>query len=158
MKNPGAQRSKAVARVGAASPGGCCSSAARPMENRVDEFKVLVGYLQPAVAATVGSIDGVAGAAGVPPFGRARLPAPQPAGRAARAARAHRDDDWVPLGADEQALYAQAVAAGNIMLMRRAAFSGGTPERSPKVDRLVDILTRAARTAGRRWCSRSSST
>ena len=140
VKNPGAQRSQAV-KAWSAIAGRVLFMSGTPMENRVDEFKVLVGYLQPAVAATVRSIDGVAGAAA---FRRSVAPV---------YLRRNQQDvlhelperiemsDWVPLGADEQSLYAQAVAAGNIMLMRRAAFSGATPERSPKVDRLVDILT-----------------
>jgi superfamily II DNA or RNA helicase len=139
VKNPSAQRSQAT-KAWAAVAGRVLFLSGTPMENRVDEFKVLVGYLQPAVAATVGAIDGLAGAAA---FRRSVAPV--------YLRRNQQDvlhelperiemEDWVPLGPDEQARYAQAVAAGNIMLMRRAAFTGGTPERSPKVDRLVDLL------------------
>lgn len=139
VKNPAAQRSQAV-RAWAAVAGRVLFMSGTPMENRVDEFKVLVGYLQPAVAATIGAVDGLAGAAA---FRRSVAPV--------YLRRNQQDvlhelperiemDDWVPLGPDEEAVYAQAVAAGDIMLMRRAAFTGRTPDRSPKVDRLVDLL------------------
>ncbi len=139
VKNPSAQRSQAT-KAWAAVAERVLFLSGTPMENRVDEFTVLVGYLQPAVAATIRAIDGLAGAAA---FRRSVAPV--------YLRRNQQDvlrelperiemDDWVLLGADEQATYAQAVATGNIMLMRRAAFTGGTPERSPKVDRLVDLL------------------
>jgi len=61
VKNPDAARSRAVA-------GAVCSAqralflTGTPMENRVEELRTLVNYLQPRVARGIDPADGVAGA------------------------------------------------------------------------------------------------
>ncbi len=61
VKNPGAQRSKIVAAA-AGNAQRILFLTGMPMENRVEEFRQLVGYLQPAVARRVDASDAVAGA------------------------------------------------------------------------------------------------
>src|SRR5699024_8017830 len=50
---------------------------------------------------------------------------------------------WVNFGEEEQKVYEQAVMGDQLMLMRRAAWLGGSPEKSPKLERLLDICTEA---------------
>jgi len=114
-----------------------------PMENRVDEFKVLVGHLQPEVAESVRSIDGMAGAA---------------AFRQAVATvylRRNQEDvlqelppridveDWIELAAADLAAYREAVASGNFMAMRQAPYAAGLTGGSAKLGRLVEIAREA---------------
>ena len=84
VKNPAAARSQAVARA-ARDAQRVLFLTGTPMENRVEEFRNLVGYLRPEVAG-----GGRRRRAGrrrrVPPRGRAGVPAAQPGGRADRAA------------------------------------------------------------------------
>ncbi|MGC9535686.1 DEAD/DEAH box helicase [Streptomyces sp. UG1] len=113
-----------------------------PMENRVEEFRSLVRILRPDLADTVDDHDGVAGSkafrkAVAPVYLRrnqqdvlTELPALQ-----------HTDEWEEPSAADEEA-YREAVAAGNFMAMRRAAYA--RPERSAKLDRLREIAAEAA--------------
>jgi superfamily II DNA or RNA helicase len=119
-----------------------------PMENRVEEFRTLVSYLQPDVASTIDPAVGVAGAVA---FRRSVAPA---------YLRRNTDDvlrelperiemdDWVRLAPDDEPHYRAAVAAGNFQAMRRAAFAAG-PDRSAKLVRLAEILDDAAE-AGRK--------
>src|SRR5690625_3031613 len=51
--------------------------------------------------------------------------------------------EWVPFGEEEYRVYQTAVVEGKLMLMRRAAWLGGRPEKSPKLARLLDICDRA---------------
>lgn len=111
-----------------------------PMENRVDEFRTLVSYLRPDVART---LDRAVGVAGADAFRRDVAPV---------YLRRNQDDvltelparidteDWVELTADDLVAYRAAVAEGNFMAMRRAAFANRDPERSAKLGRLADIL------------------
>src|SRR5690606_31224246 len=46
-------------------------------------------------------------------------------------------------GQEEERVYRQAVLSGQLMLMRRAAWLGGSPEKSPKLARLLDICAEA---------------
>lgn len=111
-----------------------------PMENRVDEFRTLVSYLRPEVAR---ALPRTLGAAGVDAFRREVAPV---------YLRRNQDDvlaelperidteDWVTLTADDLVPYRAAVAEGNIMAMRRAAYVCRDPERSAKLGRLAEIL------------------
>ncbi|GHG95811.1 DEAD/DEAH box helicase [Streptomyces lanatus] len=113
-----------------------------PMENRVEEFRSLVRILRPELAGTVDDHDGVAGSkafrkAVAPVYLRrnqqdvlTELPALQ-----------HTDEWEEPSPQDEEA-YREAVAAGNFMAMRRAAYA--RPQQSAKLDRLREIATEAA--------------
>ncbi|WP_143590541.1 DEAD/DEAH box helicase [Thermoactinospora rubra] len=137
VKNPEARRSKAVAEW--------CRRVDRvlfltgtPMENRVEEFRTLVAYLQPELAATLRTSDVVAGAQA---FRKAVAPA---------YLRRNQEDvltelphrvesrDWVEFSGADLAAYRQAVLDRNFMAMRRAAFAH--PETSAKLKRLRELV------------------
>ncbi|QOV35861.1 DEAD/DEAH box helicase [Streptomyces ferrugineus] len=113
-----------------------------PMENRVEEFRSLVRILRPDLADTVDDHDSVAGSkafrkAVAPVYLRrnqqdvlTELPALQ------------HTDEWEEPSAEDEEAYREAVAAGNFMAMRRAAYA--RPERSAKLDRLREIAGEAA--------------
>ncbi len=143
VKNPTAQRTRAVRDL--------CRTVERvlfltgtPLENRVDEFRTLVDHIRPDVA---GRIDPMAVLAGPASFRRAVAPV---------YLRRNQSDvleelperietqDWVELSAGDLGAYRQAVASGNFMLMRRAAFAPGTVAGSAKLARLSEIVDEAA--------------
>ncbi len=115
-----------------------------PMENRLDEFRNLVGHIRPDLAERMEPGSGLVGT---------------DAFRAAVAdvylRRNQSDvleelppridnDEWVePTAADRRA-YARAVASGNFMAMRRAAFEAAAVKQSAKLQRLVEIVEEAA--------------
>jgi SNF2 family DNA or RNA helicase len=143
VKNPDAKRTQAVLRW-APSAERVLFLTGTPMENRVEEFRNLVSYLQPEVAATVSGIDGLAGATA---FRHAVAPV--------YLRRNQEDvlselperidmDDWVEFEADDLDAYRAAVAEGNFMAMRRAAYTVGDPSRCAKLGRLVEILEESA--------------
>ncbi|WP_067478530.1 DEAD/DEAH box helicase [Actinomadura hibisca] len=140
-KNPEARRSKAVAAW--------CAKVERvlfltgtPMENRVEEFRTLVGYLRPDLLPGIRHSDAAVGP------------------KAFRAAvgpvylrRNQRDvlvelpeithvDEWEAFSPADERVYRRAVADGNFMAMRRAAYAD--PRRSAKLRRLVELLQEAA--------------
>ncbi|MCM9081597.1 MULTISPECIES: DEAD/DEAH box helicase [Streptomyces] len=141
VKNPKTRRAQAVTEWS-----GRCDRVlfmtGTPMENRVSEFRSLVGILQPDLAAAVGDRDGVAGSqafrkAVAPVYLRrnqqdvlTELPALQ------------HTDEWEELSASDEAAYREAVRSGNFMAMRRAAYAD--PERSAKLNRLREIVGDAA--------------
>ncbi len=142
VKNPAAKRSLAVAALVAGTPHALLLTGT-PMENRVEEFRTLVGYLRPALAA---DLDAAAGAAGPEAFRRAVAPV--------YLRRNAEDvleelpelvqvDEWEELGPVDGAAYGAAVADGAFMAMRRAAFAVDHPEDSAKVRRLVEIVAEA---------------
>ncbi|WP_212967524.1 hypothetical protein [Lederbergia ruris] len=51
---------------------------------------------------------------------------------------------WMNFGEEEEKYYHQAVMEGKLMAMRRAAWRGGSPENSPKLEKLLDICEKAA--------------
>ncbi|QFY08739.1 ATP-dependent helicase [Nonomuraea phyllanthi] len=141
VKNPEAKRSKAVASW--------CGRTRRvlfltgtPMENRVEEFRVLVSYLRPDLAAALRTSDVVAGArsfrkAVAPVYLRrnqedvlAELPDRMDA------------DEWVEFSGADFAAYRRAVAKGDFMAMRRAAYA--EPATSAKLKRLLELVEDAA--------------
>jgi superfamily II DNA or RNA helicase len=142
-KNPSALRTKAV-RKWAARTGRVLFLTGTPMENRVEEFRTLVGHLVPGIAATVRSVDGAVGGTR---FRKAVAPV---------YLRRNQDDvlselpprleteDWVELDGRALLAYRAAVYAGNFMAMRRAAYAPGTVEDSAKLRRLVEIADEAA--------------
>jgi SNF2 family DNA or RNA helicase len=146
-KNPHTLRTKAV-RAWADATARVLFLTGTPMENRVGEFRTLVGHLRPDVATAVKDIDGLLGGNR---FRQAVAPV---------YLRRNQDDvlselpprletsDWVPLDGAALVAYRQAVAEGNFMRMRRAAFAvgageGGTLDDSKKLHRLVDIVEEA---------------
>jgi SNF2 family DNA or RNA helicase len=113
------------------------------MENRVDEFRSLVGQLQPDVASAVRSLDGVAGAAR---FRQVVSPA--------YLRRDQRDvldelpekietEEWVQFRSEDFNAYRDAVWSKNFMAMRRAAYVPGRVAGSAKLERLNQIVDEA---------------
>ncbi len=114
-----------------------------PMENRVEEFRNLVGYLQPRLVANV---EGRYAIAGPDAFRKAVAPV--------YLRRNQEDvltelpallqvDEWEEFGSIDFAAYRDAVARGNFMAMRRAAFASGDPRSSAKLHRLLEIADEA---------------
>ena len=140
VKNPAAARSQAVARA-ARDAQRSLFLTGTPMENRVEEFRTLVAYLQPRVARNVDASDALAGARA---FRRAVAPV---------YLRRNQEDvltelpekidveDWVRLSAADEQAYADAVGARNLMQMRQAAYLSSD---SAKLGRLCEICDEAA--------------
>jgi superfamily II DNA or RNA helicase len=146
-KNPQTLRSKAIRAWAQATPR-VLFLTGTPMENRVEEFRSLVDHLRPDVAARVTDADGVLGGT---VFRKAVAPV---------YLRRNQDDvlnelpprlesfDWVPLDGPAVDAYRDAVAEGNMMKMRRAAFTTETGDDGKldcpeKLDRLSDIVEEA---------------
>jgi len=108
-----------------------------PLENRIDEFRNLVGYLRPDLMV------------------RASEFAPRQFRKEVAPAYLRRNqedvltelpglvevDEWMPLSADDERHYRAAVIDGNFMAMRQAALRAGF--RSQKVQRLLEIVEEA---------------
>ena len=142
-KNMAAERTKAV-RQWAAATSRVLFLTGTPMENRVEEFRVLVSHLQPALVPRISTVDGMIGAGH---FRAAVAPV---------YLRRNQDDvlqelpprveteEWVELAGRDLEAYRDAVAAGNFMAMRRAAYAPGSPVGSAKLGRLVEIVEEAS--------------
>ncbi|GGP86821.1 DEAD/DEAH box helicase [Saccharothrix coeruleofusca] len=139
VKNPDSQRAQHVAEVvGRAQR--TLFLTGTPMENRVEEFRNLVDYLQPRVARGLDATDALAGARR---FRRAVAPV---------YLRRNQEDvltelpdkieveDWVQLTPDDTAAYTAAVREKKLMRMRQAAFEALG---SAKLERLVEIVDEA---------------
>jgi superfamily II DNA or RNA helicase len=141
-KNPQALRTKAI-RAWAGVTSRVVFLTGTPMENQVEEFRVLVDHLRPQIARSVSAYDGALGSVR---FRRAIAPV---------YLRRNQNDvlnelpprleteEWVSLTGKDGVAYRDAVYAGNFMAMRRAAFAPGNPEDSAKLRRLLDITDEA---------------
>ncbi|MEB8341335.1 DEAD/DEAH box helicase, partial [Streptomyces endophyticus] len=141
VKNPETLRSQAVAEW-AEHCERVLFMTGTPMENRVAEFRNLVRVLDPALADRLDEEDGLAGSvafrtAVAPVYLRrnqddvlAELPSLQ------------HTDEWEELSAADEAAYREAVASGNFMAMRRAAYA--RPAESAKLERLRELVRDAA--------------
>ncbi|MCX2730160.1 DEAD/DEAH box helicase [Saccharopolyspora sp. NFXS83] len=140
IKNPQAKRSRAVVSLVSGAERALLLTGT-PMENRVEEFRTLVGYLQPEVARKLDARDALSPTT----FRKAVSPA---------YLRRNQEDvltelpelieleDWVELGgAAESRAYLAGVRDGNMMAMRRAAYASS---RSAKLERLREIVEEAA--------------
>ena len=143
VKNPAAKRTQATLRHISAVDR-VLFLTGTPMENRLEEFRHLVGHVRPDLAEKMEPGSGLVGT---------------DAFRAAVAdvylRRNQSDvldelppridnDEWVePTPADRRA-YVRAVASGNFMAMRRAAFEAAAVQQSAKLQRLVEIVDEAA--------------
>jgi superfamily II DNA or RNA helicase len=148
IKNPDALRSKAL-REWTRRIDRVLFLTGTPMENRVEEFRNLVGYLQPGL---VDSVDGIDALAGSKAFRRAVAPAYLRRNQEdvlAELPQLTRIDEWEEFGPHDFAAYRQAVQAGNFMAMRRAAYAAGTARGSAKLRRLIEIADEA-RESGRK--------
>ncbi|QIK83387.1 DEAD/DEAH box helicase [Sanguibacter sp. HDW7] len=141
VKNPKTARSRLVA-AWAQRCARVLLMSGTPMDNRLEDFLTLVEMLHPGLSASMPSHLGLVGP------------------EAFRSAVAHvylrrnqadvlvelpgvvASDDWVDLGASEEAHYRETVASGNLMAMRQAAWhSAGAPP--AKLDRLLEIVEEA---------------
>jgi superfamily II DNA or RNA helicase len=107
-----------------------------PLENNVQEFRNIVGYLRPDLADTAPEY--------LPSAFRKHV-APAYLRRNQEDVLSELPDlveveEWLPMSASDAALYRDAVAEGNFMLMRRAAM---LDRQSEKLQRLSEIVTEA---------------
>ncbi|MGW1558351.1 DEAD/DEAH box helicase [Streptomyces sp. NPDC002144] len=141
VKNPDTRRARSIAAWTRA-----CDRVlfltGTPMENRVEEFRTLVRYLQPDLVPEIHDSHAVAG-----PHVFRRSVAP------AYLRRNQQDvltelpallhtDEWEEFSAADQDAYRTAVAEGNFMAMRRAAYAD--PAKSAKLQRLGELVAEAA--------------
>jgi SNF2 family DNA or RNA helicase len=114
------------------------------MENKVDEFRVLVGHLRPEVAENLDiedeTLDGTRFRELVAPVYLRRNTEDVLSELPARL----ETQEWVALEGATLRAYRKAVGEGNFMAMRRAAFDPGTVKASPKLRRLVELVSEAA--------------
>ncbi len=114
------------------------------MENRVAEFRVLVGHLQPKVAENLDitdeALDGTRFREQVAPVYLRRNQEDVLSELPDRL----ETQEWVSLDGAAMRAYRQAVLDGNFMAMRRAAFEPGTVKGSQKLRRLAEIVSEAA--------------
>jgi SNF2 family DNA or RNA helicase len=114
------------------------------MENKVAEFRVLVGHLRPEVAENLDladeSLDGTRFRERVAPVYLRRNQEDVLSELPDRL----ETQEWVALEGATMRAYRKAVVEGNFMAMRRAAFGPRTVKESPKLRRLVEIVGEAA--------------
>ncbi|WP_149359697.1 DEAD/DEAH box helicase [Lolliginicoccus suaedae] len=139
VKNPDTQRSGMIRHL-AMQAEHVMFLSGTPMENRVAEFKALIGYLQPDVGE---NLDAAATLAGARAFRRRVAPV---------YLRRNQEDvlaelperidveEWVELTGEDEAAYRSAVMEGTFMRMRRAAWES---PRSAKLERLVELADEA---------------
>jgi len=143
VKNPTALRTKSVSEWAARSRR-VLFLTGTPMQNRVGEFRVLVGHLRPDVAENLdiadGPLDGTRFREAVAPVYLRRNQEDVLSELPPRL----ETQEWVALEGPTLRAYRKAVLAGNFMAMRRAAFDPGTVKGSPKLRRLVEIVGEAA--------------
>ncbi|HEU5333877.1 MAG TPA: DEAD/DEAH box helicase [Actinocrinis sp.] len=148
VKNPDTLRSQTV-RAWTARADRVVFLTGTPMENRVQEFRNLVDYLQPQLVGSVHDADGVAGSRA---FRKAVAPAYLRRNQEdvlAELPELVQVDEWEEFGPQELEVYREAVANRNFMAMRRAAYASGNPRSSAKLRRLVEIADEA-RDSGRK--------
>lgn len=142
-KNPEAARTKAV-QAWASRTGRVLFLTGTPMQNRVEEFRTLVGHLRPELAFGLRTMDGARGSTS---FRKAVAPV---------YLRRDQSDvlselpprldtqEWMEMEGAALRAYRDAVFAGNFMAMRRAAFAPGDVAGSAKLRRLTEIVEEAA--------------
>ncbi|MET9349632.1 DEAD/DEAH box helicase [Streptomyces termitum] len=141
VKNPKAQRSQAVARWTERCDR-VLFMTGTPMENRVEEFRSLVGMLAPELAASLAGADAPAGSVA---FRKVVAPVYLRRNQAdvlTELPSLQHTDEWEEPSATDEAAYREAVRAGSFMAMRRAAYA--RPEGSAKLGRLREIVREAA--------------
>ncbi|MCK1976978.1 DEAD/DEAH box helicase [Jeotgalicoccus huakuii] len=142
VKNPEAKRSKSIYALSELASHVLYMSGT-PLENKLAEMKQLLGVLQPDIANKISK--------------ELHLLEPQKFKIEISPVYLRRNradvlgelpdleiiEQWSNFGEKEEEIYDHAVAEGQMMAMRRAAWQGGTPEASPKLDALVDICDSA---------------
>jgi SNF2 family DNA or RNA helicase len=142
-KNPNALRTQAVSEWAGRSRR-VLFLTGTPMENKVQEFRVLVGHLRPEVAENLDitdeTLDGTRFREQVAPVYLRRNAEDVLSELPPRL----ETQEWVELEGAALSAYLEAVTEGNFMAMRRAAFDPGTAKGSAKLRRLVEIVSEAA--------------
>ncbi|MER5945486.1 DEAD/DEAH box helicase [Streptomyces sp. NPDC001904] len=140
VKNPRTLRAQAVAGW-AARCERVLLMTGTPMENRVTEFRSLVRMLDPGLA---DRLDTEAGLSGSVAFRTAVAPVYLRRNQddvLTELPSLQHTDEWEELSASDARAYREAVAAGNFMAMRRAAYA--RPEGSAKLQRLRELVREA---------------
>ncbi len=142
VKNPDAQRSRSVA-AWASRTDRVLFLTGTPMENRVDEFRNLVEYLQPGLTARVRGSHAVAG-----PDAFRQSVAPVYLRRNQEDVLTElpelvQVDEWTEFTHADKNAYLEALSEGNFMAMRRAGFAATDPRSSAKLSRLMEIADEA---------------
>ncbi|HEY6785772.1 MAG TPA: DEAD/DEAH box helicase [Trebonia sp.] len=142
-KNPNALRTQAVSEWASRSRR-VLFLTGTPMENKVAEFRVLVGHLRPNIAENLDiadeALDGTRFREQVAPVYLRRNQEDVLSELPDRL----ETQEWVALEGAAMRAYRKAVLEGNFMAMRRAAFDPGTVKGSSKLRRLVEIVSEAA--------------
>jgi superfamily II DNA or RNA helicase len=142
-KNPNALRTQAVSEWAGRSRRALFLTGT-PMENKVGEFRVLVGHLRPKVAEDLNiadeALDGTRFRERVAPVYLRRNQEDVLSELPDRL----ETQEWVALEGAAMRAYRKAVLDGNFMAMRRAAFDPRTVKGSAKLRRLVEIVSEAA--------------
>ena len=130
-KNPNALRTQAVSEWAGRSRRALFLTGT-PMENKVEEFRVLVGHLRPEVAENLDiadeALDGTRFREQVAPVYLRRNQEDVLSELPDRL----ETQEWVALEGAAMRAYRKAVLEGNFMAMRRAAFDPGTVKGSPE--------------------------
>lgn len=136
IKNPGAQRTRrSTALIDSLER--TILLTGTPLENRIEEFRNLVGYLRPDLSISASEI------------------APRQFRKQVAPAYLRRNqedvltelperfdvDEWMPMSSADEQHYRAAVIEGNFMAMRQAALRAGA--KSEKMRRLIDIVQEA---------------
>ncbi|GMA25737.1 helicase SNF2 [Luteimicrobium album] len=144
VKNPRTRRAKAVA-TWAGLVWRVLFLTGTPMDNRLEDFLALVKVLQPDLGAQLPRHLGLLG-----PDAFRQVVAPVYLRRnqvdvLVELPDVIATDDWVDLTEADERAYREAVASGNLMAMRQAAWVAGSGGASAcaKLDRLVAIVTEA---------------
>src|SRR5690606_16925269 len=143
VKNPGAKRSQSVYKLAVIAEYVLFMSGT-PIENRLEEMKQLISILQPGIAEQLSTELHL-----LQPSEFKQVVAPVYLRRNRKDVLSELPELeivplWMDFGEEEERFYHQAVMAGQLMAMRRAAWQGGSPEKSPKLEKLLEICEEAA--------------
>lgn len=136
IKNPDARRTRRSTALIHASERAVLLTGT-PLENRIEEFRNLVGYLRPDLSVSASEL------------------APRQFRKQVAPAYLRRNqedvltelpervevDEWMPMSSADEQRYRAAVIEGNFAAMRQAALLGGA--KSEKMQRLIDIVQEA---------------
>lgn len=142
VKNPAAKRSQNVYRLTEQAEYVLFMSGT-PLENRLEEMKQLITVLQPEIGRVLSKDLYL-----LEPTNFKRTVSEVYLRRNRQDVLKELPDlemieQWMPFGEKEREIYINAVKDGQLMLMRRAAWLGESPQQSPKLKKLFDICEEA---------------
>src|SRR5664280_353156 len=135
IKNPSAKRSQRSARLLASSPVAVLMTGT-PLENRVDEFRQLVGHIRPDLAHNSPEAAKAFRRHVAPAYLRRNLE-----DVLTELPERIEVEEWLPLSRTDLSIYRNALDAGNFMALRQAGMIGGLD--SQEVLRLLEIVQEA---------------